>query len=184
MKILFLGYDRDQTSLISFLEEEGCVVHHVFDKIESGAEYDLVISFGYRHILRRSFLAGLKRPALNLHMSLLPYNRGAHPNFWAWYDGTPHGVSIHHIDEGLDTGDIVAQHSVVFADNRITFKESYDVLFKELEELFKEFWPSILNYSYVVTKQQGVGSLHRKSDLPSFSGWDNPVYSVIKQLRG
>lgn len=47
---------------------------------------------------------------LNLHPSLLPAYRGPEPLFWAFRDGEhTTGMTIHLMDEGLDTGDIVAQ---------------------------------------------------------------------------
>jgi methionyl-tRNA formyltransferase len=49
---------------------------------------------------------------LNLHISLLPLNRGAHPAAWAIREGTKHGVTIHKIDSGLDTGEIVYQEEI------------------------------------------------------------------------
>lgn len=186
MNILFLGYGRDKTSLISFLEERGCYVTHMSDFVDRHDvfAYDLAVSFGYRHILRQSFLDSLKRPSINLHMSLLPYNRGAHPNFWAWYDGTPHGVTIHHIDSGVDTGDIVAQEQVSFAHNGISFKESYNKLFGALERLFQKNWSAIAAQSYVCRRQEGMGSFHRKRDLPDGIDWDMPVNSVLEKLKG
>lgn len=49
---------------------------------------------------------------LNYHPSLLPAYRGPVPLFWQLRDGAPTGVTIHYLDEGLDTGDIVAQTKV------------------------------------------------------------------------
>lgn len=46
---------------------------------------------------------------LNLHPSLLPHYRGPEPLFWQLRDGAPVGVTVHYMDEGLDTGDIAAQ---------------------------------------------------------------------------
>ena len=46
---------------------------------------------------------------VNLHIAYLPYNRGADPNLWSVLEDTPAGVSIHYVDEGVDTGDIIAQ---------------------------------------------------------------------------
>lgn len=47
---------------------------------------------------------------LNVHPSRLPANRGPDPLFWTLREGKHQtGVTIHFIDEGMDTGDIVAQ---------------------------------------------------------------------------
>lgn len=44
---------------------------------------------------------------INTHPSYLPYNRGKYPYYWAIVDGTPFGVTIHYVDEGIDTGNIL-----------------------------------------------------------------------------
>src|SRR5215470_9599709 len=74
-----------------------------------GADLALSVSFGY--VLRPEFLA-LFGSVLNLHPALLPHNRGAHPNVWSLVESTPAGVTLHHVDPGVDTGDIVAQAEV------------------------------------------------------------------------
>ncbi|HEX6800498.1 MAG TPA: formyltransferase family protein [Ktedonobacterales bacterium] len=51
--------------------------------------------------------------ALNVHPSLLPANRGPDPLFWTFYHGDEQtGVTVHLMDETLDTGPILAQESI------------------------------------------------------------------------
>lgn len=53
---------------------------------------------------------------LNIHPSLLPAYRGPSPLFWQFRAGeTAFGVTIHMMDDGFDTGDIVAQKAVNLA---------------------------------------------------------------------
>lgn len=54
--------------------------------------------------------------AINFHPALLPKYRGPRPLFWPYYFMEPEaGVTIHYIDEGEDTGDIIKQKSVPIA---------------------------------------------------------------------
>lgn len=53
---------------------------------------------------------------LNIHPSLLPAYRGPSPLFWQLRDGATTGVTVHLMDEGLDTGDIAAQAAVPLPD--------------------------------------------------------------------
>jgi len=69
---------------------------------------DFIVSFGYRHILKEPILRSVARPIINIHISYLPWNRGADANFWSWFKHTPKGVSIHEIDAGIDTGPVLA----------------------------------------------------------------------------
>ena len=182
-KILFLGYNQTQTTLIDALIANKCDVDHTEEKIDPIKGYDCVISYGYRHILKKNIIDGFDCPLFNLHISYLPYNRGAHPNFWSFYDNTPSGVSIHLIDGGIDTGPIVKQKYVNFKETDNTFVKTYSVLIKSMEDLFLEFLPSLLNDTWVQKKQRGEGTVHYKKDLPSnFSGWNAKILEELERL--
>mgnify|MGYP001284079512 FL=1 len=142
-----------------------------------------MISYGYRHILKQSTIDGCECPVFNLHISYLPYNRGAHPNFWSFYENTPSGVTIHLIDSGIDTGPIVLQKYINFKQADDTFVKTYAVLIKSMEDLFLEFIPSLLNDTWTAKKQRGKGTLHYVKDLPSnFSGWNAKIVDELERL--
>ena len=48
----------------------------------------------------------------NLHPGLLPWGRGMYPVFWALWEGTPAGATLHELTAGLDAGPIVEQKPV------------------------------------------------------------------------
>jgi methionyl-tRNA formyltransferase len=182
-RILFLGYDQTQTTLIDALIANKCAVDHTADKIDAIKCYDCVISYGYRHILKQSTIDGFECPVFNLHISYLPYNRGAHPNFWSFYDNTPSGVTIHLIDSGTDTGSIVKQKYVNFKESDDTFVKTYSVLIKSMEDLFLEFLPSLLNDTWIAKTQRGEGTIHYVKDLPNnFSGWNAKILDELERL--
>lgn len=181
MRVLLLGYTN--TRVLAALEAS-CSVDEFSGRIdECGAvnpdefsDYDLVVSFGYRHILKD--LRSLKRPALNLHISYLPYNRGAHPAFWSWVDGTPSGVTIHEIDAGIDTGPICFQKLVSVSG---TYESRRAKLLEEIEDLFIENMDSLLDGTYRATPQ-GQGSHHyarEKHDYQTLVG--EPPRSTAQQ---
>ena len=182
-RILFLGYDQTQTTLIDALIANKCAVDHTADKIDTIKGYDCVISYGYRHILKQSTIDGFECPVFNLHISYLPYNRGAHPNFWSFYDNTPSGVTIHLIDSGIDTGPIVKQKYVNFKESDDTFVKTYSVLIKNMEDLFLEFLPSLLTDTWTAKPQRGKGTIYYVKDLPSnFSGWNAKILDELERL--
>lgn len=181
--VLFLGYGRDHTTLIDALLAGNCEVHHSEDAIPD-VRYDLVVSFGYRHLIRQSQIERIGCPIINLHISYLPYNRGAHPNFWSFFDGTPAGVTIHLIDEGIDTGPILFQERVTFAKTEVTFAQTYDRLIKEIEALFIRRLPEIIAGNWTEIEQVGAGTQHNLKDLPTeFAGWNSVIVDEIKRLR-
>lgn len=57
---------------------------------------------------------GLAPVFLNVHVGITPRYRGVHGGFWAIYENRPDlvGVTVHKIDPGVDTGDIVAQDTL------------------------------------------------------------------------
>ena len=135
-----MGYGRKETILINFLEKKNIKINLIEQKkidISSISANDILISFGYRALINKKILNKLNNPPINLHMSFLPYNKGSHPNFWSFYDKTPAGVTIHEINEKIDSGNIIFQKKIKFKLNKqSSFYSTYKILFKELEKLF------------------------------------------------
>ena len=142
--LLFLGYGRDETRLIGQIELKGVCVQITNKVFEWFDEYDLVVSFGYRHIIKADQIKRSTAPIINLHISYLPWNKGSHPNFWSHYDSTPTGVSIHLVDEGIDTGPIIFQKYVNIDTKKFTFENSHRLLVDEIEDLFIDNLDKIL----------------------------------------
>lgn len=182
MKILFLA-ERDNP-LAGWLQEQKEEVLVTCDKIdpEDIRRYspDLIVSYGYRHILKRDVFEFPRHKTINLHISYLPWNRGADPNPWSHLENTPKGVSIHLIDEGIDTGAVICQREVSF-DARATLRSSYECLNKEIQYLFREYWPRFRQGNYSAHAQPGHGTFHNKNDRGKFlhclgpEGWDVPI---------
>ncbi|MDP9436102.1 MAG: phosphoribosylglycinamide formyltransferase [Actinomycetota bacterium] len=74
---------------------------------------DLVVCAGFMRILGPEFLARFPQRVLNTHPALLPSFPGAHavPDALA-YGVKVTGVTVHLVDEGVDTGPVVAQAAV------------------------------------------------------------------------
>ena len=180
--ILFLG--PPDSPLLKWLREKEKVVINTSKKITpefiKQNNITFLISYGYRHILKKDILDKFQDKAINLHISYLPWNRGADPNFWSFVEGTPKGITIHYLDEGVDTGDIIAQKMVTFESENETLATTYQKLHNEIQELFKQHWVEIKTGKCVRQKQTGVGSFHKVKDKDALShlltdGWDTPV---------
>lgn len=178
LSIAFLGYDASQTRLVGALAALGHSVFHTAQPIDDLGRFDAVVSFGYRHILRPPVIATARRAIVNLHIGLLPFNRGAHPNFWAWVDRTPHGVTIHEIDAGIDTGPILAQRRVDFPDDQISLRSSQARLLETIEALFLDVFPAWAEGALPAVPQSGPGSVHKVRDLPAWVDWDMTAQDV------
>ena len=188
MKIIILSPAKYSEGFV-FLEKYGHVTRHKekLSLIKDLPTYDWVISFGYRHIIKKEEIDKCKNPIINLHISYLPYNRGADPNFWSWYENTPKGVTIHFIDEGIDTGEILVQKIVKFK-NSETLKTSYETLKNEVFKLFSESFDGIISKQIIPKKQNGDGTYHKSADLKRVKsilskGWETPISEINDRPR-
>jgi phosphoribosylglycinamide formyltransferase 1 len=93
--------DREERDLVmaTWLEEHGV---------------ELVVLAGYMHLLTEPFLRRFPERIVNVHPSLLPEFPGAHAIADALAAGVETtGVTVHYVDEGLDTGPVIVQEEVV-----------------------------------------------------------------------
>lgn len=145
---------------------------------------DFIVSFGHRKIMKGDVLKQYKNRIINIHISLLPWNRGADPNFWSWFDDTPKGVSIHYIDAGIDTGPIVAQHQIRSWRRGETLKSSWLQLIASARELFQREWSDIRDGKVVIYQHRETGSFHKFADKEPWTkkmplGWETPVKDIM-----
>ena len=93
-----------------------------------GSHADLGIVLGTR-ILKRGVFSIPRMGCINLHKGKVPEYRGQPPGFWELYDGqTSAGVTVHFVDDGLDTGEVLGAAEVA-----IHPKETPDSLRKKLD---------------------------------------------------
>jgi methionyl-tRNA formyltransferase len=128
---------------------------------------DLGLSVLFKHWLKKEALSVFSKGAVNLHPSYLPYNRGVYPNVWSILEGTQAGATLHYMDEGLDTGDIIAQRKVA-TDPWDTGETLYRKLEREALTLFKEIWPAVKAGKAPRTPQKkNEGTAHTFADIRS-----------------
>ena len=174
-----LGWLRDSEPRVI---QTDAIVDHDF-VTDNGIGF--AVSYGYRHILREPVLELLPDRAVNLHISLLPWNRGADPNLWSFIDDTPKGVTIHYLDSGIDTGDIIAQKEISFPDiDNETLATTYARLNTEVQDLFRANWPAIRSGNCERRSQSPGGSYHAIADRSRVAekltkGWDTPIRGLI-----
>lgn len=70
-------------------------------------DFNYLISVQYDKILKDAVLSLPKEGAINLHFAPLPKYRGCYPIPWAIIEGNAAGVTLHWMDKGIDTGDII-----------------------------------------------------------------------------
>ena len=84
--------------------------------VEKGV--DLVVVYGTR-LISSKLLSVVQKPFINIHAGITPQFRGGHGAYWALAEGVPElaGVTVHKIDTGIDTGEVISQQGIVITKN-------------------------------------------------------------------
>jgi phosphoribosylglycinamide formyltransferase-1 len=108
---------------------------------EHGVE--LVVLAGYMHLLTEPFLHRFPERIVNVHPSLLPAFPGAHAIRDAIAAGAdPTGVTVHYVDEGLDTGPVLAQEPVALEPQATLEERIHAVEHRLLPRVVRELCPA------------------------------------------
>lgn len=136
------------------------------------------------YILKGKILSIPKNGWLNFHPSYLPFNRGKYPNFWCLVDETKCGVSLHFIDEGIDTGDIVVRREIE-SNWEDTGQTIYEKSIAEIISLFSDNFNNIKDNRLNRIKQSPKdGTYHKPSEMNDICQIDlNKNYTGRKLLN-
>jgi len=104
------------------------------------AEIDLVVLTGFMRILKGEFLRAFENRVVNIHPSLLP----SFPGLEAWKQAFDYGVkvsgcTIHFVDQGIDTGRIIAQKTVEIRED-----DTAESLHARIQEAEHELYPTTI----------------------------------------
>lgn len=78
---------------------------------------DIILSILGNQIFKKELISVPQYGVLNLHTSLLPSYRGLLPTFWVLLNDEEYtGVTVHLIDEGIDTGEVICQKKIKIND--------------------------------------------------------------------
>jgi len=194
MKVLFLTNNDITTTLSEWLENDAKEeVLRFSEKITLSHINtfcpDFVISYNYKYITGEDVIGLVSGRIINLHISLLPWNKGADPNFWSFVENTPKGVTIHRIVPEIDAGDILLQKELTFNERDETLKSSYDRLHNEIQKLFISNWNRIKNGQVPAKVQQGDGSFHYSRETSAIKTalgqelWTEPINLLKQKLK-
>ncbi|MEA2019077.1 MAG: formyltransferase family protein, partial [Campylobacterota bacterium] len=85
---------------------------------------DLFVSMSFNQIFKTEIINLPKYKTINCHAGKLPFYRGRNILNWALInDEKSFGITVHFVDEGIDTGDIILQRDYI-----ITDKDDYSTL--------------------------------------------------------
>lgn len=145
---------------------------------------DLIVSAYYRKILPKKVIDLPKLGCINIHPGLLPRDRGPNPTLYNILRGEKQaGTTLHYIDEGMDTGDIIAQKVVEIGD--LTGFELNGVVMDAGVEMFKANLKSILDGTNNRVKQDDtMATCNTKfSNNMRFIDWNQPANAIVNHIK-
>src|SRR3954470_10679494 len=141
-------------------------------------ELDYIVAVHFPYLFPPDALRLPRVGVLNLHPAFLPYNRGWHTASWAILEGTPAGATLHFMDEGVDSGDIVHQREQV-----VSPADTADTLYQQLKrlelEVFKEGWARIEAGPVPRESQQPGGGARRRRGGRRGGGREPPAGRAV-----
>ncbi len=149
-------------------------------------EVEVAIVVAYGRILPADVLAAPKRGCLNVHASLLPRHRGSAPINWSILCGDDvTGVTLMQMDEGLDTGPMLATRTTPIAIDE-TAVELYARLAALGADLVREELPRFFAGELASVTQEDIKATTApmlKKEMARID-WNRPARAVHDHIRG
>ena len=190
-KIRILGPKSRNESIRKKLCEQGFEVIVSPDPYDADSvdEFspDIILSSGYDRLLRPKTIQKYSQRVINLHAAYLPWARGIGTTLFATILRYPYGVSVHFINEGLDTGNLIAR-KIVQTEQDDTLRTFYSKLLSATEDLFFESFPKIVSGQTNGVPQEELGEINTNRSRLQFesvmdicpNGYDTLIVDLEK----
>lgn len=158
-----------------------------FFEILKELDPDLIVSMSYDQILRKRLINFPKAGVINAHAGMLPFYRGRSPINWALINGENQvGITVHYIDQNIDTGDIILQEKV-----RVKKNDDYKSILRKVEKiapkLLRQAIILIKNDIVIPKKQSDLSGIYlpRRGNGDEIIDWNwssDRIYNFIRAL--
>lgn len=197
-----LNYYSEQLSIVCLTDKKSTILPYLYqnnypqeqiyfwddlqneetqEKIKSLHLQYIVLAW-WPYIIKKEILQLPEIGMLNFHPSLLPYNKGKNYNFWNLVEEVPFGVTIHFVDEGIDSGDIIFQKKIPVSWED-TGKSLYEKAQTEMIQLFKENYDKLADKRYALKKQNSrEGSFHLGKEMEEKSVLDLNASLTVREV--
>ena len=188
------GYTLTPPEVKVYALEHGLTVYQpatlrdeAFSSLLAEIDPDMIVVAAYGKILPKNVIDYPRYGCINVHGSLLPEYRGAAPIQRAIIDGkTITGITIMYMDEGLDTGDMLAKAGVTIGEND-DFEAVFDKMAECGAELLIKTLPEIFAGTVKPEKQNGdlatyAKKIEKADCVLDFSMPAKKVHDLIRGL--
>ena len=154
-----------------------------------GVSCEVLVSVNYLFLIEKDLIDLPEKLAVNFHGSLLPKYRGRTPHVWAIINNESEtGITAHIIDEGCDTGAIIASQRIGISPSE-TGGELLDTFMREYPSFVLDVLRSIENNTYSAAKQDHSLSTYFGKRTPddgriNWSWGKERIYNWVRRNRG
>lgn len=154
--------------ILSTLEE----MYRIEELVFVSTEYDRIIK---PHFFKTKWL-------YNIHFSLLPAYKGVYPSVWPILNGEQYaGVTLHEMEQGIDTGDIIAQKRIKLSGKETSYS-LYHRCIKEGTALVIKNLDKLINHSYKAYSQSAIGSTYYSKKSIDYSNFTIDLKATATQI--
>ena len=148
-------------------------------------EVDIFLIWSFPIILPKNVIDLPRKGAVNIHMGLLPEYRGVNGIRWALLNGESQtGATLHFVDEGIDTGDMIARAAFPIEENA----DIRTLMIKSRSAgiaLLKTFWPQIVTGNVKAQPQDKLTARYYSAKMlpPAVIDWNRSGVAIRNHIR-
>ena len=166
IKFICVRYDSKDTIFknyckkykIDYLRHKNINSEDFFNKIKK-YNCDLFVSMSFNQIFKSNIINLAKHKTINCHAGKLPFYKGRNILNWVLInDEKEFGITVHYVDEGIDTGDIILQETFPIIDSD-DYSTLLDKAYEECPRLLYAAIKKIRGKDFKVVKQNSIHSL-------------------------
>lgn len=173
------GVDSWQRSYFKYIQSEPRIMlstleqmYEIEDLVFISTEYDRII---------KPYLFKTNR-LYNIHFSLLPAYKGVYPSVWPILNGEEYaGVTLHMMDQGIDTGDIISQKRFRLSQKETSFS-LYAKLIDEGTKLVVKHIDQLIAHRFASIPQSSIGSTYYSKKSIDFANLNIDLNVTAMQL--
>lgn len=176
------GGDGWQRSLLKVAKDKDIIVNTLNEVYET--EIDFFLSLEFDQIVKPEKLK--TKNIYNIHFSELPKYKGMYTSVWPiLYAESQSGVTLHKIDRGIDTGDIVAQ-KIFKLSEKDRSQDCYKKYIDNSKDLLSEWFVKIINNQIQPKKQLAINSTYFSKKTIDYSNlsidFDKTAWQIQRQI--
>ncbi len=125
--------------VVPYFKKDRATAETIIASIISVYHADIIALAGFMRILSPAFISQFRGKIINIHPSLLPHYPGINSIERAYEAGESQlGITIHYVDEGVDTGSIITQKAIPRA-------PTMELMTERIHQLEHETYPAVLH---------------------------------------